>query len=717
MSGLHRRRSSALIPRALGALGLLTLAACGGGGSDSPTPSTPAPAPAPVAQAAADTYTVAWNAAATLSVTDNDTASGGTPALTIDGAPKNGTATVSGTKVAYTPNAGFFGADSFSYKLSVGSASQSATVNLAVEAALTLQGLVTDGPIANAAVKASVGTQSFSATADASGKYSVAVKTSQPGDFVTLTATGAGTQAPVVLTSWVGEARSLVAAARDGKLAADQKPGLDVTQVTAAQAGLISQASTAPKTDAELATALQGLSPQAVLDAAAAVKLVVDGGVTLPAGVADTRELLNSSAALGAFQAGLLRDKPVALEAARQSTRDDPLLGKAPPTPGANGDPVTLIYAYGEEASTTQVRVLTLHADGTGTEVSDALRSITWKLDGRALAVTYNSAIEQTFDAFSTAFMGDKVIDSELAFKLVIRGLRLSDLGTDAGRGTLASITIVGSTVDLEGPRPGAFKDVTGGELMRRHVAGALAFKAEDFPAGTRLAGVSAATGIDAGGLLQSNQDVATFTSATELSLARTGQKGSLKIVDGKLRVDLPQVSHLYTLLGQGPRGDSRWLLQRLDANGTPVSAHELGVVPAAPPMLNRAFWVSKTWRSSIGISSNEPVVIQLLEDGRASTTSVVAGEGLVVPNFRRYWRLLDDGRVDIARAQSSGCVVYLPSGASGPTLCALMQQRFWQPVAQTGNTVWVLQQGPIATGEGNEASINRWSLVALTGN
>jgi Bacterial Ig domain len=711
MSVMSWRPLRALFQHALPATALLILAACGGGGGDSPRPS----APAPVAQAATDSYTLAWQAAATLGVTDNDTASGGTPTLTIDGTPKNGTATVSGTKVTYTPNTGFFGADSFSYKLSVGSASQSATVNLAVEAALTLQGRVTDGPIANAAVKASVGNRSFSATADASGNYSVAIKTSQPGDFITLTATGAGTQAQVVLTSLVGEARSLAAAARDGKLTAEQKAGLDVTHVTAAQSGLISQAGTAPKTDAELATALQGLSPQAVLNCAAAVKLVVDGGIALPTGVVDTRELLNSGTAMGAFQAGLLRDKPVALEAARLSTRDDPLLSKAPPTPAANGAPVTLIYAYGEEAGTAQVRVLTLRADGTGTEVSDATRSITWKLDGRALAVTYDSFIEETFGAFGIAYIGDKTIESESAFTLVIRGLRLSDLGSDGGAGALASVTTVGSTVDLEGPQMGVVKDVSGGDLMRRHVAGLLSFKAADFAVGTQLAGVSAAMGVDAGGLHQSNQDVATFTSATELSLARTGQTGRWKIVDGKLRVDLPQASHLYTLLGRGPLGDSRWLLQRLDANDVAVSTHELGVIAAAPPTLSRAFWTGKTWKSNIGTSTGVPFVVQLLDDARASLSSAVPGQGPVVANFRRYWRLLDDGRVDIVRADSASCVVYLPSGAAGPAPCTLSQQRLWQPVAQTGNTVWVMQQGPILFDRFNEASAFRWSLVALT--
>lgn len=238
------------------------------------------------------------------------------------------------------------------------------------------------------------------------------------------------------------------------------------------------------------------------------------------------------------------------------------------------------------------------------------------------------------------------------------------------------------------------------------------AFKAEDFPVGTKLAGVSAALGTNIVGLPQSNQDVATFTSASELTPERTGQKATWKIVDGKLRVDLPQAAHLYTLLGKGPQGDTRWLLQDLDANGVAKSASELGVVPVAAPALDRLFWL-KLLRSNIGASNGSPIFFPFRDDGRAAAASMTPGGGPVVLNFRRYWRQLSDGRIDLAAATSLSCVVYMPDGSPGPQPCTLSQQRFWQPVAQTGNTVWVLQQGPMVLGDA--LSTMRWSLVALT--
>lgn len=707
MSSTSRRNHGAPLRHAFGAAILSTLAACGGGGSDSAT----AP-PAAVAQAAADTYTVSWNAAASLGVTDNDTATGGTAALSIDTAPTHGTATVNGNKVTYTPAAGYFGQDSFSYKLVVGSASQTATVKLAVEASMTLQGLVTDSPIANAAVKADVGSQSFSATADANGKYSITIKSTQPGDFVTLTATGTGSQSNVVLTSLVGEVGSLATAAKDGKVASDQRAALDVTHLSSAQAGLIAQAGTAPKTDAELSAALQRVSPQPTLDAAAAVKMLVDGGAAWPGGgVANTRELLNSAAALAAFETTLVRDKPVDFEAARKSTRGDAALAKAPPTPAPGGSAVTLVYAWGDEASTSQVHLLTLRADGTGIDVFDRARAIKWKLDGNGVSMTYDLPIELNFPDGGGQSVGDTEVYYDTPFKLVLQGMKFSDIGANANGVALAVATTQALVVPLVNDQPQGASPVSGSDLMRRHLA-VPAFKAEDFPVGTKLAGVSAALGTDVAGMPQSDQDIATFTSATELTLERTGQKATWKIVDGKLRVDLPQAAHLYTLLGKGPQGDTRWLMQDLDANGVAKSALELGVVPVAAPVLDRSFWL-KLLRSNIGASQGAPIFYQFRDDGTAAAASMFPGGGPIVFNFRRYWRPLSDGRIDLAAAVSSTCVVYMPDGSPGPQPCTLSQQRFWQPVAQVGSTVWVMQQGPIIRGDA--LSANRWSLVALT--
>ncbi|WP_240801214.1 Ig-like domain-containing protein, partial [Vogesella mureinivorans] len=76
--------------------------------------------------------TVAYNAPATnvpLSL------SGGAPtALTIGTAPSSGTAVITGTTITYQPNAGFAGADSFTYTATnSGGTSAPATVSITVQ--------------------------------------------------------------------------------------------------------------------------------------------------------------------------------------------------------------------------------------------------------------------------------------------------------------------------------------------------------------------------------------------------------------------------------------------------------------------------------------------------------------------------------------------------------------------------------------------------------
>lgn len=84
-----------------------------------------------------DSATVDRNAAAvSIAVLSNDSDPDG-DALTITAstAPANGTATISGSSVLYTPRAGFTGSDSFSYTISDGALTATATVNITVRIA------------------------------------------------------------------------------------------------------------------------------------------------------------------------------------------------------------------------------------------------------------------------------------------------------------------------------------------------------------------------------------------------------------------------------------------------------------------------------------------------------------------------------------------------------------------------------------------------------
>lgn len=88
-------------------------------------------------QATNDTYTVQAPETTVLRVLDNDSDTDGDPLrITIVMQSANGTATVSGTTIRYTPNEGYAGADSLTYRITDGfGGSDTATVNLTVLAA------------------------------------------------------------------------------------------------------------------------------------------------------------------------------------------------------------------------------------------------------------------------------------------------------------------------------------------------------------------------------------------------------------------------------------------------------------------------------------------------------------------------------------------------------------------------------------------------------
>jgi len=84
-----------------------------------------------------DAYNVAFNSTANvLDVLANDSDPDGDPlTITSAGAPQHGTAAVAGSRISYTPAAGFSGIDSFTYSIADGKGgSASATVSITVQA-------------------------------------------------------------------------------------------------------------------------------------------------------------------------------------------------------------------------------------------------------------------------------------------------------------------------------------------------------------------------------------------------------------------------------------------------------------------------------------------------------------------------------------------------------------------------------------------------------
>ena len=118
---------------------LILLSACGGGGGGG---STNPPAP-PTPRAANDTASVDEDDSITINVLSNDTRVTSS-SIALGNAPGNGTATINGTSIDYTPDPDYFGTDSFGYTVdSTTGTSLNATVTVTINN-------VNDRPIAAA---------------------------------------------------------------------------------------------------------------------------------------------------------------------------------------------------------------------------------------------------------------------------------------------------------------------------------------------------------------------------------------------------------------------------------------------------------------------------------------------------------------------------------------------------------------------------------------
>jgi Bacterial Ig domain len=671
----------------LAGLSLAVLASCGGGGGAGNDP----PAPPPVATAAADNFTVAWNGERRLAVADNDITSGGTPVLSVSVAPKNGSVSITAGAMSYTPKPGFFGADEFSYKLDVGNTSSTALVKLVVEAEFALQGVVTDGPIANAKVQAGVGSKTFAVDADALGRYSLPIKSSNPSDFVTLTGTGVGAQSKLVLTSLAGEVSGLAALTKDGKLTSEQAPALVVSHVSAALAGLMVQAGKLPTNNAELGAAALKLNSLAVSDAAALVKLVVDAGVALPTGAGNTRELLESTVLLRSFDAAQRLDNPKRLAAIRAEAVSDSTLAVTPPLPVAS--PIELLYANGTGGAAVTITSVTLRPDGTATVLDDEVRSAKWKVQNKVLGLTLDTPIVQT--DFS---------EEEVLYDLVTTGYLFSDVGAvGSGQFALSAYKQLSYRQYKNGPFAGTQVDDSSGDFARRYTANALPFKATDFSAGTRIAGPFSDRRPNPPFSIF-KQDVLRITGVGTGTVERTGATVAWRLVDGALRVDIGNFSARYRKLGEGPLGEERWTFEPLDAAGQAVDISEIMAVRVSPITLTAGDW-AKAWHGNINDGVGERVTYNLKANGSWTLAGAARGELDPTQLSTRYWRQLPDGRLDMVSGTAQ-CNPFL-----GDPACKVTQNRFWTVLGRTGKTLWVLEEGPYLS----SAAAASWRFVALT--
>jgi hypothetical protein len=275
---------------------------------------------------------------------------------------------------------------------------------------LTLTGTVTDAPIANAVVTATIGTETFTVEADANGNYSLTIEIpeSAAAGFVTLSARGVGEQSYVEFTSLAGTFSSLQAQAGDDQtLTNTENFATQITNVSTALAVLLQEANGGePVTsEAQLNTLVATLNSQEVLDLATAIKLVVDDPVNYPMPDGDTSllALLADGAARQQFVDQAYEQDPAIFESTQSAIVNDSALTQ----PVSNETlPTQITAAMLSDASDfsfnyfNRVNSYTFNADGTGVAAAGSWNTeMTWAIEGTSVEVAYTAPVEtQSYD-------------------------------------------------------------------------------------------------------------------------------------------------------------------------------------------------------------------------------------------------------------------------------------------------------------------------------
>ncbi|MAD90034.1 MAG: hypothetical protein CMK64_10045 [Pseudoalteromonas sp.] len=390
----------------------LALSACGGGGSDGTDP-TPTPTPenkAPTVSIA-ELQEAKEQEAFTLSATaaDSDGAiskyewsTDSALDFTLSGTDTN-ELTVTSPDISEDT--------SVTFKLVVtdnGSVAKTAEATQTVVikrrvSSVTITGIVTDKPIANANITLSAGDSSVQVQAGTDGGYSgeLVVDESEVKNLVQIKAQGIGEQSNVEFWSLLNSVETVITqAGDDGVLQKEENFSVNVTNVTTAEYAIISREGEIPKDDDGLKSALLNVDADEKLQLATLIKVVVDNpDFSLPEGVENTLQLVSSTETAQAFEAQVNEKDPTIIEKTKNEIKED--------TDLVTGPTGTLVGAYILQSPRYYNNLayhITLNADNTG--IINGINEQTianWELDGNKLSLTLaaplkKSVIENTLD-------------------------------------------------------------------------------------------------------------------------------------------------------------------------------------------------------------------------------------------------------------------------------------------------------------------------------
>tara|TARA_Y100000310_G_scaffold182499_1_gene182580 strand:- start:153 stop:4202 length:4050 start_codon:yes stop_codon:yes gene_type:complete len=193
---------------------------------------------------------------------------------------------------------------------------------------VTITGIVTDQPIANAELEINVGSDVFSVNADQTGRYTIelVVDESASDKLVLVKAKGLDSTNPgVVFVSQLSSIQALLEqAGEDNTLDSEDNFGVNITNVTTAEYALLTRNNEEPQSVEELNAALLNVDADEKILLATLIKIIVDNAdYVLPEGVESTLDLVSDEDIAKNFEDEVNEKDPDLIEETKEEIKKD----------------------------------------------------------------------------------------------------------------------------------------------------------------------------------------------------------------------------------------------------------------------------------------------------------------------------------------------------------------------------------------------------------
>jgi len=404
-------------------ISLLTAAILSGCGSDSTVEEDQIPLANIAPQAIADIALVQNNKATTIDVLANDTDENNDQ-LTISSIinqPKSGTVEIVDNQLVYTPQTDTAMIETITYQISDGELTAEADIEVTVNHTMTLSGLVTDSPIANALVSITIGDDVFEVEADASGNYALPITINDMSALIFINARGnpANGQENIELIAVAGQTSSLLASIDDERqLTNDENNKTNVTHVSTATYLLVKDRSESGDivNEEEFNELVGEITTEELIETAGFIKLLVDNtNFEIPEGetilsILDTEPVEGEeSTTSDAIEEYLVKNELVdengektesfeaALDEAIEETISDPNVVEQFSTDNITGKVIIDLYGAKDGWNEYSGTGLNFSNDGTGKSYSfrnnnngmSGVSNFTWSVESGSLDIAF----------------------------------------------------------------------------------------------------------------------------------------------------------------------------------------------------------------------------------------------------------------------------------------------------------------------------------------